>query len=71
MKESKDIKEIRNWLESQEVDDYSISHKSAIIRSCEPFGLFQDYKSEDGTIYSYFNGKLATVTEGNTEIRVD
>ena len=71
MKESKDIQEIRNWLESQEVDGYSVSHKSAIIRSCEPFGLFQDYKSEDGKIYSYFNGKLATVIDGQTQIWLD
>ena len=51
MTESKDILEIRNWLETQEVDGYYISQKSAIIRSCHPFGLFADYKAEDGTIY--------------------
>lgn len=71
MKESKDIQQIRDWLELQEVDGYSTSHKSAIIRSCEPFGLFQDYKAEDGTTYEYFNGKLTTVTRGKTQIRLD
>ena len=71
MKESKDILEIRNWLELQEVDGYSTSHKAAIIRSCDPFGLFQDYRAKDGTIYEYFNGKLATVIKGETQIRMD
>ena len=70
MTESKDILEIRNWLELQEVDGYYISQKSAIIRSCHPFGLFADYKAEDGTIYEYFNGELVYVTKGDTKIRV-
>ena len=71
MIESEDILQIRMWLKTQEVNGYYLSQKSAIIRSCDPFGLFAEYKAEDGTIYGYFNGKLATVTKGNTEIRVD
>ena len=70
MTESRDIQQIRMWLETQEVDGYYLSQKSAIIRSCEPFGLIADYKAEDGTIYEYFNGELAYVTKGDTKIRV-
>ena len=29
------------------------------------------FKGDDGTIYEYFNGKLATVIKGETQIRMD
>ena len=54
--ESTDILQIREWLITQESDKYSLSHKAAIIRSCDPFGLMADYKDKDGTIYEYFDG---------------
>lgn len=56
MAESKDILAIREWSETQEDGIWSLSHKAAIIRSCEPFGLVADYKNKEGTIYEYFNG---------------
>lgn len=71
MIESEDILQIRMWLKTQEVEGYYLSHKSAIIGSTDPFGLIADYKAEDGTIYEYFNGELAVVTKGDTEIRLD
>ena len=69
--ESTDILQIREWLTTQENDKYSLSHKAAIIRSCDPFGLMADYKDTDGTIYEYFNGQLEAITKGGSRIRVD
>ena len=50
MNESEDILQIREWLETQEEGRFSLSHKAALIRSCDPFGLIADYKDENGTI---------------------
>lgn len=69
--ESTDILQIREWLMSQEANGYSLSHKAAIIRSCDPFGLMADYKDENGTIYEYFDGQLAAIDKGGSRIQVD
>jgi len=69
--EGQDILQIREWLETQEDGKYSLTHKAALIRSCDPFGLMADYKDEDGNIYEYFNGELQYVTKNNTRIQVD
>jgi len=69
--EGQDILQIRDWLETQEDGKYSLTHKAALIRSCDPFGLMADYKDEDGNIYEYFNGELQYVTKNNTRIQVD
>lgn len=71
MKESNEVSKIKEWLETQEEDGYSISHKSAMIRSLDPFGLIADYKDENGIIYGYFNGELQTVCKNNTYTRLD
>jgi len=70
MAESKDILAIREWLETQEDGKWSLSHKAAIIRSCDPFGLIADYKDKEGTIYEYLNGELQYVTRGKTRTYV-
>lgn len=71
MTESEDVLQIREWLTTQEDGKYSSTHKAALIRSCDPFGLIADYKDEDGTIYEYFNGELQYISIGSTRIRVD
>ncbi|MGC6438785.1 MAG: hypothetical protein ACON4B_07405 [Flavobacteriaceae bacterium] len=68
--ESTDILQIREWLTTQEAEGYSLSHKAALIRSCEPFGLIADYKDDNGTIYEYFNGELQAISTDKTRIRV-
>ena len=70
MEESKDILAIREWLETQEEGEWSLSHKAAIIRSSDPFGLIADYKDKEGTIYEYLNGELQYITRGETRTRV-
>jgi len=43
------------------------SHKAAIIRSSDPFGLFGSYKDASGVEYNYINGKIESVDyEGET-----
>ena len=69
--ESTDILQIREWLATQESEGYSLSHKAAIIRSCDPFGLIADFKDNDGTIYEYFNGELHAINKGGSRIQVD
>ena len=69
--ESTDILQIRKWLATQENDKYSFSHKAAIIRSCDPFGLMADYKDTDGTIYEYFDGQLTAINKGGVRFQVD
>jgi|SaaInlStandDraft_1057018.scaffolds.fasta_scaffold280494_2 hypothetical protein len=69
--ENTDILQIREWLKTQESERYSLSHKAAIIRSCDPFGLMADYKDENGTIYEYFDGKLAAINKGENRVQVD
>lgn len=69
--ESTDILQIREWLKTQENDRYSLSHKAALIRSCDPFGLMADYKDTDGTIYEYFDGRLAAINKSGSRILVD
>ena len=59
-----DNEEVREWLKHQQLDGYYISHKAALIASCDPFGLISDYKGPDGTIYGYINGKLDRVDKG-------
>ena len=59
--ESELIQETRDWLNTQEEDGYSKSHKAAIIRSSDPFGLFATYKDEMGVVYEYTNGKIESV----------
>ena len=59
--ESETIQETRDWLNSQENGIYSKSHKAAIIRSCEPFGLFATYIDKAGVEYFYINGKIDSV----------
>ena len=59
--ESELIQETRDWLETQEKDGYSKSHKAAIIRSSDPFGLFATYIDEIGVRYEYTNGKIDSV----------
>jgi hypothetical protein len=64
--ESELIQETRDWLKSQEEDGYSKSHKAAIIRSSDPFGLFATYIDEMGVRYEYTNGKLESIEyDGN------
>ena len=70
MNESEDILQIREWLETQEDGKFSLSHKAAIIRSCDPFGLMADYKDENGNIYEYFNGELQRINKGRNDIRL-
>jgi hypothetical protein len=69
--ENTDILQIREWLKTQESERYSLSHKAAIIRSCDPFGLMANYKDENGTIYEYFDGKLAAINKGENRVQVD
>jgi hypothetical protein len=69
--ESTDILQIREWLTAQENDRYCLSHKAALLRSCHPFGLMADYKDKDGTIYEYFDGKLAAIIKGEDRVQVD
>ena len=59
--ESELIQEIRDWLNNQEENGYSNSHKAAIIRSSDPFGLFATYIDEMGVRYEYTNGKIESV----------
>lgn len=55
------VQQTKDWLKSQEEGIYSKSHKAAIIRSCDPFGLFATYKDESGVEFFYINGKLDSV----------
>ena len=59
--ESETIQETKEWLKSQEDGIYSKSHKAAIRRSCEPFGLFATYIDKMGVVYEYTNGKLESI----------
>ncbi|MGB1454413.1 MAG: hypothetical protein ACPG7A_03015 [Flavobacteriaceae bacterium] len=59
--ESELIQETRAWLETQEENGNSKSHKAAIIRSSAPFGLFATYIDEMGVRYEYTNGKLESI----------
>ena len=70
MAELKDILAIREWLETQEDGMWPLSHKAAIIRSCDPFGLAADFRDKDGTIYEYFNGELQYITRGESRTYV-
>ena len=51
----------RAWLKTQEDGKYSKSHKAAIIRSSDPFGLFATYIDGMGVKYEYTNGKIESV----------
>ena len=56
--------DVIKWLDTQQVDKNTYrSHKAALIASTDPFGLFADFISEDGTLYGYFNGELQTIDE--------
>ena len=59
--ESELIQEKRDWLETQKENGNSKSHKAAIIRSSDPFGLFATYIDEMGVRYEYTNGKLESI----------
>ena len=59
--ESELIQDTRDWLNNQEENGYSNSHKAAIIRSSDPFGLFATYIDEMGVRYEYTNGKIESV----------
>ena len=59
--ESETIQETRAWLKTQEDGNYSKSHKAAIIRSSDPFGLFATYIDKMGVRYEYTNGKLESI----------
>ena len=59
--ESELIQETRDWLETQEENGYSKSHKAAIIRSSDPFGLFATYIDDMVVRYEYTNGKLESI----------
>ena len=59
--ESELIQTTRDWLETQEEGNYSKSHKAAIIRSSDPFGLFATYIDKAGVVYEYTNGKLESI----------
>ncbi len=63
------LEEVRDWLKTQEEDGYSKSHKSALIRSSDPFGLFACYKDDSGVEYWYLNGKLDSVDVDGQTIR--
>lgn len=64
--ESETIQETKDWLKTQEEGNYSKSHKAAIIRSCDPFGLFTTYIDKAGVEYFYTNGKIESVEyDGN------
>ena len=71
MTESEDVLKIREWLTTQEDGKFSLTHKAALIRSCDPFGLIADYKDEDGTIYEYFNGELRYICKGGVRFPMD
>ena len=62
--ESQDVLSIRAWLEDQKVDGFYRSHKAALIRSCEPFGLMAEYKDEGGIEYHYLDGQLQAIVKG-------
>jgi hypothetical protein len=62
--------QIKEWLMTQFVDGYYISHKAALIASCDPYGLISDYKDKQGNIYGYLNGELQTY-EASSKIRLD
>ena len=55
------IQQTKDWLKTQENDIYSKSHKAAIIRSSDPFGLFATYIDEMVVVYEYTNGKIESV----------
>ena len=59
--ESELIQETRDWLNNQEENGHPNSHKAAIIRSSDPFGLFATYIDEMGVRYEYTNGKIESV----------
>jgi len=59
--ESELIQTTRDWLETQEENGNSKSHKAAIIRSSDPFGLFATYIDKMGVVYEYTNGKLESI----------
>lgn len=60
--------EVREWLDTQQVEKYIYrSHKAALIASSDPFGLFADFISKDGTVYGYFNGELQTIDAPETK----
>ena len=63
------LEEVRDWLKTQEEDGYSKSHKSALLRSTDPFGLFACYKDDSGVEYWYLNGKLDSVELDGETIR--
>ena len=58
--------QIRSWLKTQINDGYYISHKAALIGSCDPYGLIADYRDKQGNIYGYLNGKLQTLDRSDT-----
>lgn len=60
--------QVKAWLDTQLYENYYLSHKAAIIASCDPFGLFGDYKDANGNTYLYINGELAGVEKSNTKI---
>ena len=64
------LEEVRDWLKTQEVErDIYKSHKSALLRSTDPFGLFACYKDDSGVEYWYLNGKLDSVELDGETIR--
>ncbi len=61
------IQQTKDWLKTQEDGIYMKSHKAAIIRSSDPFGLFGSYKDASGVEYNYINGKIESIDyEGET-----
>ena len=61
----------RAWLKTQEEGIYSNSHKAALLRSIDPFGLFATYKDEMGVEYHYLNGKIDCIDYDGQTIRFD
>ena len=60
--------EINNWLDSQQIGTYKYkSRKAALIRSCDPFGLFASYPLPDGGAEHYFNGTLDHISTKEEE----
>ena len=70
--ESETLRQIKEWLDEQEISKNTYkSHKAAIISSSDPFGLFASHISDDGAEYWYINGKLDCVDYNGQTVRFD
>ena len=65
-----EISQVKDWLDTQEIENGVFkSHKAALVRSSDPFGLFACYRDADGVEYWYVNGKIDSVDYNGKTIR--